>query len=70
MATPSVTTQAAVIPATAPPRPQQDVYAAQKANQQPSSNKGETGNITPPPPPRPTINTDGQTLGTLVNVTA
>ncbi len=70
MAITSVPVSSPAIPATQAPRPQQNANEAQRITEQQSSNKGPVGNITPPPPPKPVVNTNGQTIGTRVNVTA
>jgi hypothetical protein len=72
MAIPSVSASNAAIAVTPPAQPTQNVSEAQLAAEQQSNNKGAVGNLPPPPPPppKPTVNTKGETIGTLVNVTA
>lgn len=71
MAISTVSASTAAIAPAAQPRPQPQTSEVQRAPEQQSINKGPVGNITPPPPPpKPTVNANGETIGTLVNVTA
>ncbi len=67
-----VSTSSATVTATQALRPQQEVAEVRQAPSQ-TNNDTDTDNAVQAAqasPPKPTVNTNGQTVGTLVNVTA
>ncbi len=72
MAITPVSASNSAVTATQALRPPQDADRAQRANSAASERDNGNANTVQqqPPPPKPTINSNGQTVGTLVNVTA